>query len=135
VDETSFSYAAILEKGLARQGQSGCKQSKTCLTRTFTVNASGTESRDPLFIGTAAKPHAFKVKTAQELGFDYYSKKNAWIQNVLKHGITGSLQNRNMLFFSLTTSLVTKLTLSQQTFRLSSSHQITYHLCSLAMLE
>ena len=55
----------------------GAKKDKTRITIGFTVNATGTDRWEPLYIGHAGKPCAFKGKTGSELGFFYLHNKKA----------------------------------------------------------
>jgi hypothetical protein len=57
----------------------GAKKDKTRLTIGFTVNATGTDRWEPLYIGHAAKPRAFKGRTGQQLHFFYLHNKRAWM--------------------------------------------------------
>ena len=83
MDETALFYAAIPDQGLARQTQAGVKQLKTRLTLAVTVNASGTETLDPMFIGKAFKPRCFGKKTGKQLGFQYFNNSKAWMTGEL----------------------------------------------------
>ena len=55
----------------------GAKKDKTRITIRFTVNATGTDRWEPLYISHAGKPRAFKGKTGSELGFFYLHNKKA----------------------------------------------------------
>ena len=57
----------------------GAKKDKTRLTIGFTINATGTDRWEPLYIGHAGKPHCFKKKTGSELGFFYLYNTKAWM--------------------------------------------------------
>ena len=59
----------------------GAKKDKTRITIGFTVNATGSDRWEPLYIGHASKPRAFKGKTGSELGFFYLlvHNKKAWM--------------------------------------------------------
>lgn len=78
-DETSFFYACVPDRGLARSARPGVKQSRTRLTLCLAVNATGSERLPSLFIGKFFKPRFFNKKTAGEHGFQYFFNKSAWM--------------------------------------------------------
>jgi DDE superfamily endonuclease len=49
------------------------------LTVAFTINATGTDRWEPLYIGHAAKPRAFKGKTGQQHSYFYLHNQKAWM--------------------------------------------------------
>ena|SRR5436305_15217622 len=57
----------------------GAKKDKTRITIEFSINATGTDRQEPLYIGHAGKPHAFKGKTGADNGFFYLHNKKAWM--------------------------------------------------------
>ena len=72
MDETGLCYQKPPAKGLATQKMSGVKDDKTWITLAFTVNADGSDIRDPLIIGRAHRPHCFGRNNGTALGFDYH---------------------------------------------------------------
>jgi hypothetical protein len=56
----------------------GVKGVKKRITYALTTNANSTEMLLPLIIGKAARPRAFKKKTAAQLGFLYRHNAKAW---------------------------------------------------------
>ena len=69
------------DRGLSDRKQSGVKGKKNRLTYAFTSNADGSEKL-PSF-GKAARPRAFKKKTAAQLGFNYQNNAKAWMTSCL----------------------------------------------------
>jgi hypothetical protein len=67
------------DRGLADKQLSGVKGKKNRLTYLFVTNANGSEKLAPLIIGKAQKPHAFKNKSAAQLGFHYQNNTKAWM--------------------------------------------------------
>ena len=65
--------------GLSNKHTSGVKGKKHRLTYFFVTNADGSQKLFPLVIGKAQKPHAFKNKTAMQLGFNYRNNAKAWM--------------------------------------------------------
>lgn len=59
------------------------KGRKVRLTYVFTVNADGSEKEEPLVIGKAKQPRAFRKKTGAQLGFMYRNNAKAWMTAVL----------------------------------------------------
>lgn len=53
--------------------------SRIRITLCLAINASGTERRQPLFIGKARMPRCFKKKPAAEHEFEYFFNKTAWM--------------------------------------------------------
>ena len=52
---------------------------KDRITLLVCANADGSEKVELMIIGTAKKPRPFKQKSGEELGFDYYANKKAWM--------------------------------------------------------
>ena len=63
-----------------RQKNSGVKGRKVRLTYALTTNAEGSEKLEPLIIGKAQKPRAFKNKSGAQLGFNYRNNAKAWMK-------------------------------------------------------
>ncbi|KIL66716.1 hypothetical protein M378DRAFT_74681 [Amanita muscaria Koide BX008] len=79
MDETGLFYALPPDRGLANKKHSGVKGKKVRLTYALTMNANGSERLEPLIIGKACKPRAFKNKTGDDLGFYYRNNAKAWM--------------------------------------------------------
>ncbi|OQR81818.1 tigger transposable element derived 6-like, partial [Achlya hypogyna] len=77
-DETSFFYASVPDRGLAREARSGGKGSKTRITLALGTNATGTDKLPPLFIGHAKQLRSFSAPP-RDLGYDYASSEKAWM--------------------------------------------------------
>lgn len=71
------------DRELSDRKRSGVKGRKVSLTYAFTANADGSEKLDPLIIGKAYKPHAFRNKTGAQLGFYYRNNAKAWMTTVI----------------------------------------------------
>ena len=69
--------------GLSNKQGSGIKGKKLRLTYLFVANADGSKKLAPLIIGKANKPHAFKNKTGEELGFNYQQNAKVWMTGKL----------------------------------------------------
>jgi hypothetical protein len=67
------------DRGLMDRQMAGVKGVKKRITYTLTTNADGTEKLPPLIIGKAARPRAFKKRTAAQLGFLYRNNAKAWM--------------------------------------------------------
>ncbi|KAE8265743.1 hypothetical protein A4X09_0g6543 [Tilletia walkeri] len=63
--------------------RSGVKQDKFRLTVDFCENADGTERMAPIIIGKTKKLRFFNEHTDQQLGFDYYNNKTAWMTGLI----------------------------------------------------
>ncbi|RHY29585.1 hypothetical protein DYB32_005029 [Aphanomyces invadans] len=81
MDETSFLYCMSPHRSFTCNRMPGTKKSKKRITVALTTNAAGTDTIDPLFIGTAARPRCFGGQTPAELGFDYYASKKGWMNS------------------------------------------------------
>ncbi|GMF65521.1 unnamed protein product [Phytophthora lilii] len=69
--------------GVPDRAARGVKQDKARITVGLATNMTGSSMLEPLFIGHAKKPRAFKKKSALELGFlHYYANKNAWMTTI-----------------------------------------------------
>ena len=77
MDETSFFYVATPQSSLVQRAQVGKKQLKSRLTLAFTVNATGTDHMEPLFIRKAKQPLSFQKKTPTQLNLKYFSNAKA----------------------------------------------------------
>ncbi|KAG6610408.1 CENP-b protein 1 [Phytophthora cinnamomi] len=75
--------------GVPDRAARGVKHDKARITVGLATNMTGSSMLEPLFIGHAKKPRAFKKKSAQELGFlHYYANKNAWMTTtIFRHWI------------------------------------------------
>lgn len=71
------------DQGLSNKQGSGIKGKKLRLTYLFVANADGSNKLAPLIIGKANKPHAFKNKTGEELGFNYQQNAKVWMTGKL----------------------------------------------------
>lgn len=71
------------DHGLSDHRRSGVKSKKNHITYLFAVNATGTKKKQPLIIGKAKKPRAFKNKTGAQLGFLYRNNPKAWMNTLL----------------------------------------------------
>lgn len=58
---------------------SGHKKEESRITFLACCNADGTEKMPLMIIGSALNLRALKMKSGQELGFDYHAKKKAWM--------------------------------------------------------
>jgi hypothetical protein len=79
MDETSFFFAATLHSGLAQHARVGKKQLKSRLTLAITVNATGTDHVEPLFIGKAKQPRSFQKRSPVQLNLKYFSNAKTWM--------------------------------------------------------
>jgi hypothetical protein len=79
MDETALFYAMSPDRSLMTTQHHGQKQMKVQLTLAFTANADGTERLPLLMIGHAKRPHCFKKKMGEQLGFQYHSNSCAWM--------------------------------------------------------
>ena len=73
MDETALFYSTAPDYVMWRES------SKVMLMIALACNATGTERREPLFIGNAKQPSCFNNKTAEDLGFMYSYNKKAWM--------------------------------------------------------
>lgn len=71
------------DRGLSNKKQAGLKSVKNRITYAFTVNADGSEKKEPFIIGKAAQPRSFKKKTGAQLGFHYRHNAKAWMTTPL----------------------------------------------------
>lgn len=82
-DECGLNYCAPPDKTVAHCPLPGRKKAKERITVLLCCNADGSERLEPMFIGNAARPRAFKKKSGHELGLDYHSNKKAWMTSDL----------------------------------------------------
>lgn len=94
MDETALFYASVPESGLSREIRSGQKQVKTRITLAITVNYTGNDRVDPVFIGHAKKPRCFGKKSGKELGFVYYHNAKAWMTGEIFRDWISAWNNR-----------------------------------------
>lgn len=73
----------IPSRGLDTEIRAGRKQPKTRITVLFICNATGTDKREPLFIGKAAKPRCFGYRTVEQHGFAYRHNAKAWMTTLI----------------------------------------------------
>ncbi|KDQ17016.1 hypothetical protein BOTBODRAFT_106185, partial [Botryobasidium botryosum FD-172 SS1] len=78
-DESGLLYRARPTRGLAMSSHPGVKVDKTRITVAFLVNATGSDMPQPLIIGKARRPRAFKKRDGTQLGFDYWWNSKAWM--------------------------------------------------------
>ncbi|KDQ18967.1 hypothetical protein BOTBODRAFT_98136, partial [Botryobasidium botryosum FD-172 SS1] len=78
-DESGLYYRARPTRGLAMSSHPGFKVDKTRITVAFLANATGSEMPQPLIIGKARRPRAFKKRDGTQLGFDYWWNTKAWM--------------------------------------------------------
>ncbi len=60
---------------------SGRKKDKVRLSYLVCANADGTEKFPFMIIEKSKRPRCFKKKSGQELGFDYWNNKRAWMRS------------------------------------------------------
>eukprot|EP00171_Calliarthron_tuberculosum_P003734 IDg3734t1 len=82
-DEHGHFYQLAPTPTIAGGPMPGRKKQKSRLTYLACCNANSSEKFPLMVIGKAKKPRAFRGKTGQELGFDYYNNKKAWMTSVL----------------------------------------------------
>lgn len=78
-DECGLFYRMAPTQTIALERVQGRKKAKDRITVLPCSNMDGSEKIELLFIGTAAKPRAFKKKSGSELGFHYVANKKAWM--------------------------------------------------------
>lgn len=82
-DETGLCYQMAPDRTISEYAVAGRKKEKVRITVLVCSNASGKEKMPLMIIGKARKPRAFQGKTGQELGFDYWNNKKAWMTSSL----------------------------------------------------
>lgn len=82
-DESGVFYSMPPPKSVSRTRIQGRKNEKGRLTALSAVNADGSEKRDILFIGTAARPEAFGRQRPSTMGFTYSNSEKAWMNRVI----------------------------------------------------
>lgn len=98
MDETGLYYCLAPNRTIASGKVSGFKKVKTRMSIALASNATGTDKRPLLFIGTSRKPKCCGRKTPRELGFQYYYNKNAWMTGNPQRAMT----DRVCLIFTIT---------------------------------
>lgn len=93
MDETGLYYCLAPNRTIASARVHGFKKVKARISIALTVNATGTDRRPLLFIGTARKPKCCGRRTPKELGFQYYHNRKAWM--------TGNASTINWFFYQL----------------------------------
>ena len=76
-DETGLYYQMLPDRTISHAPLPGRKKAKVRLNLLVCSKASGIEKFPLMIIGQARKPRAFKGKTGQELGFDYWHNRKA----------------------------------------------------------
>lgn len=82
-DEFGLFYRQPPSWTLSTKPVSGFKKEKARISFLACCNYTGTEQMPLMIIGNSKKPHAFKGKTGQELGFDYHFNQKAWMTKCL----------------------------------------------------
>jgi hypothetical protein len=83
MDETGLYWKLMPDKTLATEQLSGLKKDKSRVTIAVTANGDGTD-RVPLWIiGTAIRPRCFKGIRIENLGCQWASNKEAWMNTVI----------------------------------------------------
>ncbi|KAE8986878.1 hypothetical protein PR003_g17521 [Phytophthora rubi] len=83
MDETGLMYRSAKARGICKSNTPGLKKDKTRITLALAANADGSEKRESFYIGKARRPHCFKGKDGDELGFYYRNNKKAWMTRCL----------------------------------------------------
>lgn len=94
MDETGLNDRMPPDRGLATAQFSGKKADKHRLTYALTTNADGSDTFPPLVIGHAQRPRCFQKKSGNDLGFDYWWNKKAWMTGSIFQGFLKNLNTR-----------------------------------------
>lgn len=89
-DETALFFKAAPRSTIAKKGFAGWKEQKKRITVGLLCNADGSIKWEPLIIGHAKRPDAFKIngkpRDATDHGFNfYYHNSNAWMTKRIFH--------------------------------------------------
>lgn len=82
LDETSFFFKGVPNRGFTKGNRSGMKEFKERITMTFACSAAG-EKRHPIIISSAAKHQDFPRAGSMEFPGFYYNNKNSWMTGVI----------------------------------------------------
>jgi hypothetical protein len=84
MDETGLCYCLAPNRTIGSGKLSGFKKAKSRVSIALTPNATETDKRPLLFMGTSAKHRCFGRKTAKELWIQCYYDKKAWMTGISK---------------------------------------------------
>ncbi|DBA03818.1 TPA: hypothetical protein N0F65_005708 [Lagenidium giganteum] len=93
-DETGLVWIKLSTRTLSTAARPGRKQSKQRITVLVTASATGTEKLPLLYIGHAVRLQCFKGLQPNEEGFEYCSKKSAWMKLALFEEWLGKFNER-----------------------------------------
>ena len=83
MDETGLFWRMVPSRGLSTVSQPGVKKSKTRVTITHCVNASGSDQMKPWIIGTAKQPRSLRNISVSAMGGEWRWNKKAWMNTTI----------------------------------------------------